>query len=188
MVQPLTKVAVYSSEIETPLGPLLAITHETGVRLLEFYDRPGLKRELDRLAEVAEITPGQTEHSANLRRELDAYFAGERAQFETPLVIGGSDFQRRVWTQLQRIEPGETWSYADLAVAIGSPNSVRAVAGANGANQLALLIPCHRVIASGGGLGGYAGGVTRKQWLLEHERKFWGSFLGSFWGSAGRLL
>lgn len=180
MVQPLTKVAVYRSEIETPLGPLLAITDETGVRLLEFCDRHGLKRELDRLAERAEIVPGRSRHSAGLRRELGEYFAGSRPHFETPLVLAGTEFQRRVWTQLQRIEPGETWSYADLAGAIGSPSSVRAVAGANGANQLAILIPCHRVIASDGGLGGYAGGVSRKQWLLEHERRHW--------GGAGRLL
>jgi len=99
--------------------------------------------------------------------QLDAYFAGRLRAFDLPLAPVGTPFQQRVWTALQRIPYGETVSYADLAEQVSSGS--RAVGGANGANPVAIVIPCHRVITSAGGLGGYAGGIEQKRWLLKHE-------------------
>src|SRR5262249_15448886 len=91
------------------------------------------------------------------------------------LVRSGSPFQNAVWDALLTIPPGETWSYAKLAQVVGRPKAVRAAGTANGCNQLAIVIPCHRVINADGKLGGYAGGLPRKQWLLEHERRTLGA-------------
>ena len=102
-------------------------------------------------------------------RELDEYFRGERREFDIPLLLAGSDFQKRVWQQLPRIPYGQTASYGELAAAIGSPRSVRAVANANGANAISIILPCHRVIGSDGSLTGYGGGLRAKQYLLDLE-------------------
>ncbi len=102
-------------------------------------------------------------------RELDEYSRGERRDFDIPLLLAGSDFQKRVWQQLPRIPYGQTASYGELAAAIGSPRSVRAVANANGANAISIILPCHRVIGSDGSLTGYGGGLRAKQYLLDLE-------------------
>ena len=102
-------------------------------------------------------------------RELDEYFRGERREFDIPLLLAGSDFQKRVWQQLPRIPYGQIASYSELAAAIGSPRSVRAVANANGANTISIILPCHRVIGSDGRLTGYGGGIDTKRYLLELE-------------------
>lgn len=161
-----------SSWIDTPLGPMLAIANDELLYLLEFVDRRGLEREIERMRQRTKsaIIPGHTSPIASIEKELDQYFEGTLHQFKTPLFLLGSPFQKQVWAELQRIPSGETRSYADLAQAIGRPTAFRAVAQANGANQLAIVIPCHRVINSNGDLGGYAGGISRKQWLLDHER------------------
>ena len=99
------------------------------------------------------------------------YYAGTLKEFKTPLHLLGSPFQQEVWAELRRIPPGETRSYSDIATAMNRPSSQRAVANANGANQLAIVIPCHRVIQANGEIGGYGGGVSRKQWLLNHEKQ-----------------
>ncbi len=104
-------------------------------------------------------------------RELDEYFRGERRDFDIPLLLAGSDFQKRVWQQLPRIPYGQTASYGELAAAIGSPRSVRAVANANGANAISIILPCHRVIGSDGRLTGYGGGLRAKQYLLDLEHR-----------------
>lgn len=104
--------------------------------------------------------------------ELDAFFAGRSARFETPLFQEGSGFSRAVWAELRAIPPGTTRSYADIARQIGRPSATRAVARANGANQIALMVPCHRVLGADGGLTGYGGGLWRKQRLLEIERRY----------------
>jgi methylated-DNA-[protein]-cysteine S-methyltransferase len=104
-------------------------------------------------------------------RQLEQYFAGTRTRFELPLALEGTPFQRRVWDALLEIPYGATCSYAELARRIGSPAAVRAAGSANGANPIAIVVPCHRVIASGGGLGGYGGGLDRKQFLLALERQ-----------------
>ena len=100
-----------------------------------------------------------------------AYFEGKRQDFKTPLFLLGSPFQKRVWEELMKISPGKTRSYAEIAMAIGKPTAYRAVANANGANQLAIVIPCHRVINSNGELGGYGGGIARKKWLIDLEKQ-----------------
>ncbi|MGZ7442693.1 bifunctional transcriptional activator/DNA repair enzyme AdaA [Paenibacillus sp. TH7-28] len=158
--------------LDTPLGPMIAIADEAALHLLEFIDRRGLEREVERLRQrtKAAVIPGVTAPIRSIEKELALYFDGRLREFKTPLFLLGSPFQRRVWAQLQQIPPGETRSYAELAVAVGNPAGYRAVAQANGANQLAIVIPCHRVINSNGELGGYGGGLSRKSWLLNHEK------------------
>jgi len=102
--------------------------------------------------------------------QLRAYFAGSLREFSLPLEMSGTDFQLRVWRKLREIPYGETWSYRDLAAAVGNPAAVRAVGAANGANPLPVVIPCHRVIGSNGKLVGYGGGLPLKKRLLEIER------------------
>ncbi|MEW5742552.1 MAG: trifunctional transcriptional activator/DNA repair protein Ada/methylated-DNA--[protein]-cysteine S-methyltransferase [Myxococcota bacterium] len=164
---------LYSRWVETPLGPMVAVGDEGGVYLLEFADRRGLEKELLRLRarKGAAIVPGSTAPLALVAEELAGYFAGTRADFTVRTVVSGSDFQRAVWECLLRIPVGQTRTYAQVASEVGRPRSVRAVARAVGSNVLALVIPCHRVVGNGGALTGYAGGLARKKWLLEHEAR-----------------
>lgn len=161
------------SWLDTKLGPMIAISDETGLYLLEFVDRRGLEREVERLRikTKAAIIPGITDPIKSITLELDSYFDGTLTEFKTPLHLLGSPFQRLVWDELMRIPYGQTRSYMAQAEAIGKATAYRAVANANGANQLAIVIPCHRIINSNGDLGGYGGGVTRKQWLIDHEKQ-----------------
>lgn len=161
--------------IDTPLGPMLAVADDDALVLLEFVERRGLETELIRLRAKAAIVPGTNEVLAHIERELAEYFAGRRHDFTTPLRPVGSEFQRAVWAELGRIPPGETRTYAQVAQALGRPTAFRAVARANGTNQLAIVVPCHRVVNSDGTLGGYGGGVPRKEWLLAHERRWFGA-------------
>jgi AraC family transcriptional regulator of adaptative response/methylated-DNA-[protein]-cysteine methyltransferase len=165
--------ALFAAWLDTPLGPMTAVADDRALYLLEYVDRRGLEREIERLRArlKAGIAPGRTAPIVQIEAELEAYFAGRSTSFETPLARGGSPFQNSVWDALLTIPPGETLSYTDLARAVGNPRAVRAVAQANGANQFAIVIPCHRVINANGELGGYGGGVPRKRWLLEHERR-----------------
>lgn len=103
--------------------------------------------------------------------EAEAYFSGQLKFFQTPLDPIGTDFQQMVWQTLGQIPYGQTWSYAELAQFKNQPKAIRAMAAANGKNPLMLFIPCHRVVGSGGGLVGYAGGLDRKKWLLEWEQR-----------------
>jgi AraC family transcriptional regulator, regulatory protein of adaptative response / methylated-DNA-[protein]-cysteine methyltransferase len=162
--------------IETPLGTMLALADDAGLRLLEFVDRRGLERELVGLRRRLKcaIVPGNHPVLDRTAAELAAYFAGQRTQFEVPLAPVGSEFQLRVWTELGKIPPGRTRSYTEMAERVGLANGRRAIARANGSNMLAIVIPCHRVIRANGDLCGYAGGIWRKQRLLEHERKLVG--------------
>jgi methylated-DNA-[protein]-cysteine S-methyltransferase len=105
------------------------------------------------------------------RKQLDEYFKGKRQNFSLDVQLEGTDFQKKVWEQLQRIPFGETASYKDVAVAIGNEKAVRAVGGANGMNNIAIIIPCHRVIGADGDLVGFGGGLWRKVWLLNHEKQ-----------------
>lgn len=104
-------------------------------------------------------------------RQLEEYFSGKRCTFDLPLHLVGTPFQKKVWRQLMKIPYGQTVSYAELARRIGRPKAYRAVANACGQNPLPIIVPCHRVIASGGKLGGYSGGLKRKRWLLRHEKE-----------------
>ncbi|MDO7906280.1 trifunctional transcriptional activator/DNA repair protein Ada/methylated-DNA--[protein]-cysteine S-methyltransferase [Paenibacillus sp. JX-17] len=162
-----------ASWLDTPLGPMMAIADEDVLYLLEFVDRRGLEREVERMRQRLKcaIVPGSSAPIESVEQELKLYFVGRLTSFETPLGLLGSPFQRSVWAQLTAIPPGETRSYMAIAAALGRPTAYRAVAQANGANQLAIIIPCHRVINANGELGGYGGGLPRKTWLLEHEKK-----------------
>ena len=164
---------IISTFIMTPLGRMIALADEDYLYLLEFDNRRGLEREIERLRQKfnARIFQGKNSLLRRLEEELSAYFAGQTAIFTTPLYLFGSPFQQKVWEQLQEIPVGETRSYKDLAGNLGDVNKVRAVGNANGANQISILIPCHRVIASNGDLGGYGGGVARKQYLLDLKQK-----------------
>lgn len=164
---------IISTFIMTPLGRMIALADEDYLYLLEFDNRRGLEREIERLRQKfnARIFQGKNSLLRRLEEELSAYFAGQTAIFTTPLYLFGSPLQQKVWEQLQEIPVGETRSYKDLAGNLGDVNKVRAVGNANGANQISILIPCHRVIASNGDLGGYGGGVARKQYLLDLEQE-----------------
>ncbi|PFA67722.1 bifunctional transcriptional activator/DNA repair enzyme protein Ada [Bacillus sp. AFS015802] len=159
--------------IDTKLGPMIGISDEKALYLLEFVDRRGLEREVERLREKtkAAIIPGTSEPLRSIEKELNAYFNGDLSAFQTPLHMLGSPFQNNVWNELKRIPFGETRSYTEVAENLDHPSAVRAVAKANGCNQLAIVIPCHRVIRASGDLAGYAGGLSRKKWLIEHEKK-----------------
>ncbi len=158
--------------LDTPLGPMLAISDEHCLYLLEFVDRRGLEKEIERLRfkTKAAIIPGSTAPLRFIDTELTAYFNGKLKKFETPVHLLGSPFQAQAWNMLMEIPYGETRSYLDQAHAIGNPSACRAVARANGTNQLAIIIPCHRIINNDGRLGGYGGGIHRKKWLIDHER------------------
>jgi methylated-DNA-[protein]-cysteine S-methyltransferase len=106
---------------------------------------------------------------AQLIAQLEAYFAGSAVAFDVPLSLSGTEFQRRVWTELTAIPLGETISYGELASRVGAPGASRAVGLANGRNPVAIVVPCHRVIGADGRLTGYGGGLERKAWLLRHE-------------------
>ena len=109
-------------------------------------------------------------HLKDCIRQLDEYFKGKRMTFDLPLIISGTDFQKKVWNELKKIPFGKTASYKEIALKAGNIKAVRAIGNANNKNKIAVIIPCHRVIGSVGKLSGYAGGVKRKKWLLEHER------------------
>jgi AraC family transcriptional regulator of adaptative response/methylated-DNA-[protein]-cysteine methyltransferase len=159
--------------IETPLGTMLVCGVNEGICLLEFTDRKMLETELKSIAKLlnATIIQGNNKHFDTLETQLQEYFNGERKEFCVPLHMPATDFQNKVWTALQHIPYGQTKSYKEQAITIGSPKSVRAVANANGMNRISILIPCHRVIGSDGQLTGYGGGLWRKKYLLELEEK-----------------
>ena len=158
---------------DTPLGRMVLVGDHSHLYLIEFVGSPSLRlrRQFARLIKRhgRPILPGRSETTEQAGAEVAEYFARTRRDFSVPLEPTGTEFQQTVWAALQTIPFGQTWSYAQLAAAIGRERAHRAVASANGANGLALLIPCHRVVASGGGLGGYAGGLDRKRALLRLE-------------------
>jgi AraC family transcriptional regulator of adaptative response/methylated-DNA-[protein]-cysteine methyltransferase len=160
--------------IDTALGPMIAVADDHRLHLLEFMDRKALPTELRKLAEGAKgrLGFGRTAIHDQTARELTAYFDGKSAGFTVPLAYHGSGFTGSVWDALREIPAGETRSYGALASGIGRPTASRAVARANGANQIAILIPCHRVIGADGSLTGYGGGLWRKQRLLEIEADY----------------
>jgi len=163
---------VFFSWLRSPLGPLVAGATAEGVCLLEFTDRRMLQTQFATVRKLfsGSIVPGSNRHLDLLERELARYFSGALKNFSVPLVYPGTPFQQRVWDQLLTIPYGDTRSYEQLAAAIGKPKTVRAVGHANGLNRISILIPCHRVINKDGKLGGYGGGLRRKEYLLALER------------------
>ena len=162
-----------SDWIETPLGAMLAVADLNSVYLLKFFDGNAVLKELERLQERtrSSIAFGRVAPIDSIEKELGDYFAGRSAVFKTPLACHGSAFARKVWQALKAIPPGSTRSYSEIANDAEQPSSTRAVGRANGANQIVIVIPCHRVIGADGSLTGYGGGLWRKHWLLEHERR-----------------
>jgi AraC family transcriptional regulator of adaptative response/methylated-DNA-[protein]-cysteine methyltransferase len=159
--------------LKSPLGPLVAGATTDGVCLLEFTDRRMLATQFAVLRRLFDrpAAPGTNQHVRQLASELDAYFAGTLRDFTVPLVYPGTPFQRCVWDELRRIPYGQTRSYEELAAQVGQPRGPRSVGKANGQNRIAIVIPCHRVVRKDGHLGGYGGGLRRKQFLLELETK-----------------
>lgn len=164
---------LYWSSVQTPMGICVTMATEKGVC---WTGTPGtatdwglewVKRHMlvESIIEGEEVAPLQ-----QAMDELRRYFAGERLQFSCPLDLHGTPFQIAVWEELFRIPYGETRSYADIARTIGRPAAVRAVGAANGANPVAIIVPCHRVIGSNGSLTGYGGGLPTKEWLLALEK------------------
>jgi len=175
-----TKGMLLADWIGTPLGDMIAISSASHLHLLEFVERKALPTEVARLRARAkgDLGIGGYAPTEQVRTELEAFFTGRSAEFATPLALDGSAFTRAVWAELRRIPPGATASYSEIARRIGQPSAIRAVARANGANQLALIIPCHRVIGADGALTGYGGGLWRKQRLLEIEQQYRGNGSG----------
>ena len=155
---------LYYSRTSSPAGPLLIGVSETALVALEF-DR-GLPKKIAGHPVVWEESEGRTRR---VRQQLQEYFSGKRRDFDLALDLRGTDFQKRCWNELLRIPYGETRSYGEIARAVGSPRSFRAVGQANHYNPIAIVVPCHRVLASDCYLGGYGGGLAVKAWLLRLE-------------------
>ncbi|MER6313920.1 methylated-DNA--[protein]-cysteine S-methyltransferase [Streptomyces sp. NPDC001581] len=151
--------------VDSPYGPLTLVATDgflSGLYMTEQRHRPAEESFGERVAATEEPFP-------EVVRQLAAYFAGELIEFDLPLRLEGTDFQRSVWEQLVRIPYGETWSYGELAARLGKPNASRAVGLANGKNPVGIIVPCHRVIGASGGMTGYGGGLDRKVRLLAFE-------------------
>ena len=169
----MTQQTLLIHRFTTPIGPMFVCASERGVCLLEFVDRRMLETEFSDLQRLlnSRIIAGQNDHIRQAENEIAEYFAGKRLRFTLALDTPGSEFQRRVWQALAEIPCGESTHYQALAETLNKPTAARAVAAANGANRIAIVIPCHRVIGKDGSMTGYGGGVARKRWLLEHEKK-----------------
>ena len=164
---------LFAERLTTPLGTMLAVADDDGLRLLEFGDRRALEYELPLLRRRLRksIVPGEHSHLAATRVQLADYFAGKKLEFDVPLAPVGTEFQLRAWEILRSIPVGETRSYSWMAQRLGNAEARRAVGRANGMNMISIIVPCHRVIRADGTLCGYGGGLWRKKWFLEHERK-----------------
>ena len=159
--------------IETDLGLKVAAATDKGICMFEFADYKLIDLEFRQLSEQlkAPLVQGDNPHFSTLRKQLDEYFIGMRKEFDIPLDLVGTEFQKKVWLSLLRIPYGCTTNYGKQAEFIGRPSSVRAVANANGKNKISIILPCHRVIGADGSLTGYGGGIWRKKKLLEFERE-----------------
>ena len=167
------RTIVHLNRLLTPLGPMLAGATNEGICLLEIMDRRMLETQLKILVKRlnCNFVPGSNDFINKLDLELKEYFKGNINKFITPLIFPGTEFQENVWKNLIKIPSGKTVSYESLAKQIGQPTAVRAVARANGANRIDIIIPCHRVIGKDGNLTGYGGGLWRKKYLIELEKK-----------------
>jgi methylated-DNA-[protein]-cysteine S-methyltransferase len=150
----------YRAYYVSPIGPLEVTGTDKGVKSLRFVEK--------RLKSDSSLPRPMKD----CLFQLDEYFKGKRKTFKVKLQLQGTEFQKKVWNQLMQIPYARTLSYKEVAQAIRNEKAVRAVGGANGRNHVGIIIPCHRVIAHDGTLGGYGGGLWRKEWLLNHEKKF----------------
>lgn len=160
---------MYKTLVITPLGDMVAIANDNGLVLLQFLDSEGI--ESSRAKALLRGSQICSDHPILklIDQEIRNYFNGIDDPFTTPIDMLGTDFQKTVWRALRAIPYGELRSYADIAKAIDRPKAFRAVARANATNPLALIVPCHRVVNSDGSIGGYAGHVSRKKYLLQRE-------------------
>ncbi|MFH1687419.1 MAG: methylated-DNA--[protein]-cysteine S-methyltransferase [bacterium] len=160
-------------DLPSPLGPMIGGASENGLCLLEWHDRGGVDRIRERVIKryKCDLASGTNRHLDQLESDLVAYFAGELTEFSAPIDVTGTAFEQEVWRELLKIPFGATRSYGEMAAIMGKPGAARAVGRANGANYLAIVIPCHRVIDASGGLHGYGGGLHRKKHLLELEAR-----------------
>ena len=156
---------------------MIAGATDQGICLFDFAERRMMESIMKRIEKglQATLVPGEHPMFDMLKQQMDEYFAGTRKDFDLPLVLVGTEFQKSVWHGLQQIPYGKTRSYEQQSVFLGNEKAIRAVARANGENGLGIIIPCHRVIGKNGSLTGYGGGLWRKQWLLEHEAKHAGN-------------
>jgi len=165
-------VNAYVDTVESPAGPLAFAVNEDGALIrLHFVESdygPVMERELE---DEGYVVAADESRTVRVREELSEYATGRRAMFDAPLAFDGSEWQRAVWRELTRIPFGETRSYGEIADALGRPGAARAVGRANATNVLPLVVPCHRVIAADGTLGGFNGGLHLKSRLLDHERR-----------------
>jgi len=161
------------THIETDLGLMIAGATDNGICMFEFADYKLIELEFKQLASIfkAPLVQGDNPHFGTLRVQLEEYFKGERCNFDIPLDLAGTEFQKQVWLSLLKIPYGSTTTYAKQAELLGKPSAVRAVANANGKNKISIILPCHRVIGADGTLTGYGGGIWRKKKLLEFEQE-----------------
>ncbi|MGE5356666.1 MAG: methylated-DNA--[protein]-cysteine S-methyltransferase [Deltaproteobacteria bacterium] len=157
-----------SLSFETPLGMMTALSEPRGIISLFFSDSP--------CAAILSYNPDYVsdavddEHLNLLKKEIQEYFAGELKKFTVKICLRGTDFQKKVWTELMKIPYGSTRTYKQQAIELNDLKAIRAIASANGKNNINIIVPCHRIIGSDGSLTGFAGGLWRKKWLLEHEK------------------
>lgn len=170
--QPESSSPVRLRRIDTPIGPMTIGATDTAVVLADFSERPMMPAQLASIRRrIGPTGDGDAPLLDATEGQLREYFAGRRIAFDLPLDLPGSAFQERVWSELTRIPYGRTISYRQLAERVAVPAGTRAVGRANGSNRLAIIVPCHRVVASGGGLGGYGGGLAAKRLLLDLEAR-----------------
>ena len=162
--------------IDTPVGKMMAGATDAGICLFDFQYRKSIDSIMKRIETYAADKFGEGEHPYFdlLEQQIGEYILGVRKKFDLPLHLSGTPFQKSVWEGLQQIPYGETRSYKQQSIFLGNEKAIRAVAGANGENGIAIIVPCHRVIGEDGRLTGYGGGLQRKKWLLDHERKYSG--------------
>jgi len=153
---------LYKVDYDSPVGVIEIIGTHEAIRSILFSEKKKTENFLQ---------PETPLVLAECYNQLDEYFKGDRHEFTFPYQFEGTDFQKTVWNALVNIPYAETGSYKDIAVSIGNEKAIRAVGSANGKNKLSIVIPCHRIIGSNGTLTGYAGGLWRKEWLLQHEKK-----------------
>lgn len=158
--------------IQSPIGKILTISSDEHLYMLKFFTEKDLEEKIEKLKFKlrSDITDGYSKIAELVEFQLGEYFAGRMKNFTIPTFEIGTNFEKQVWEKLKNIPYGTTSSYKEQAEVVGAPSAFRAVANANGKNNISLIIPCHRVIRSGGNIGGYSSGSEIKKWLLEHEK------------------
>jgi len=165
---------IHTAYFKTTYGELVIGTYDQHLCLCDWRYRK-MRGSIDKRIQTglqADYVEGESEIIRETRRQLDQYFEGKRKEFDLPLLLLGSDFQKRVWKELLEIPFGKTESYAGLSRRLGDQKAIRAVASSNGANAISIIVPCHRILGSDGSLTGYAGGLDTKRKLLRLEKAF----------------